>query len=141
MNTYCFKRLSEKAVKPTQGSKHSAGYDLYSTENYVLKSSERKLFKTDISIEQQSGCYAQIEGRSGLAYKYGIITLGGIIDSDYSGNIGVILLNTGDQELVINQGDRIAQLIFHNHYSPDLVEKSELAETARAESGFGSTGK
>lgn len=135
-----FKKLSDKAVEPKRGSENAAGYDLYSIEDYILKSGERKLFKIDISLDQENGGYAQIEGRSGLAYKYGVLVLGGIIDSDYSGNIGVILLNTGDKELVINQGDRIAQLIFHNHYSPELVEVKEIKETIRGESGFGSTG-
>ena len=153
------KRLSENAITPTRGSAGAAGYDLYSTEDYILKPGERKLFKTNISIKIPDGYYGRIAPRSGLAFKNGIDVLAGVIDEDYLGDIGVILLNTTDKELLIvnseefnflrcdgksleiKKGDRIAQIIFEAYYSFEFEEVEKLEETARAESGWGSTGK
>lgn len=135
------KKITENGIIPTKGSDQAAGYDLYSTENYVMGHGIRKLFKTDISIQQEKGYYGKIEGRSGLAYKFGILTLAGVIDSDYSGNIGVVLLNTGTSDFEVKKGDRIAQIIFHRHFDPKLIESNILDETTRGIGGFGSSGR
>ena len=136
-----FKLLSDKATIPTRGSDKAAAYDLYSTEDYVLQPSERKLFKTDVAIQQDEGFYGKIEGRSGLAYKNGILTLAGVIDEDFLGNVGVILLNTGLIPFEIKRGNRIAQIIFQRYYIPEeFVQVEEFIETTRAGNGFGSTG-
>ena len=85
--------------------------------------------------------YGKIEGRSGRAVRNGIIIGGGVIDSDYTGEIKVILINTGNQPFVINKGDRIAQLIIQQHMLNPQFEKVEsLPNTERGENGFGSTG-
>lgn len=138
------KKLSENAIIPTRGSEFSAGYDLYSNESYSLAPGERKLFKTNISIKIPNGYYGRIAPRSGLAYKNGIDVLAGVIDEDYIGNIGVILLNTssGNQAFYhgIKENDRIAQIIFEKYHEAEFEEVENLEESSRADKGFGSTG-
>jgi len=148
------KKLSEDAIIPTRGSEGAAGWDLRSAEDYVLRPGERHLFKTNISIKMVRGHYGKIEGRSGLAFKKGIVVLGGVIDEDFVGNIGVILLNSSyqddddyykneysDEFLEIKKGDRIAQIIFHKYESAEFEEVDKLDLTERGAGGFGSTGK
>ena len=90
------KKLNELAIIPTRGSEHAAGHDLYATEEYTLKPLERKLFKTGISMAITEGMYGRIAPRSGLAYKAGIDVMAGVIDEDYRGDVGVILINLGN---------------------------------------------
>lgn len=135
------KKLSENAIIPTKGSAFAAGYDLYAAEDAAVFCSARKLIKTNISMEITPGYYGRIAPRSGLAYKSGIDVLAGVIDSDYRGDIGVILYNT-DKNVVfeIKKGDRIAQIIFEACYSATLNEVKNLDNTLRESGGFGSTG-
>jgi dUTP pyrophosphatase len=133
------KKLSSDAIIPTKGSEYSAGYDLYSIEEYELKSFERKPFKTGIAIAIPKGLYGRVAPRSGLAVKKGIDVLAGIIDQDYRGEILVVLINLGNEAVKINKGDKIAQIIFENYTSVKMNEVNELDETVRGESGFGST--
>jgi dUTP pyrophosphatase len=135
------KLLSEHAIKPTKGSVHAAGYDLYSTEDVSIPSCVHHLIKTNISIEIPEGFYGRIAPRSGLAYKNGIDVLAGVIDSDYRGDIGVILMNHGDEPFQVSKGDRIAQIIIEKHYDFPLTVVKEIEETNRGEGGFGSTGR
>ena len=117
------KKLSDLAIIPTKGTDHAAGYDLYSTEDYILDTGERHLFKTNISLKLPKGYYGRIAGRSGLAYKVGISVLAGVIDSDYTGDIGAILLNTDNNKtLGVKKGDKIAQIIFEKHYDAEFEE-------------------
>ena len=134
------KKLNDKAIIPTYGSSLAAGCDLYSTEFYVLKPGERKLFKTGISMTIPDGFYGRIAPRSGLAYKDGIDVLGGVIDSDYLGDVGILLINLGSVEKNIFVGDRIAQIIFENCTRAEFFETDKLEQTTRSENGFGSTG-
>lgn len=145
------KKLSDNAIIPTRGSEGAAGYDLYSTENVDLYPSERYLFKTDISMVIPEGYYGKIAPRSGLAFKNGISVLGGIIDQDYRGNIGVILLNTQmidlDNEdgysaipVKITKNQRIAQIIFEKYYTAEFEEVDNLEDSSRGQNGYGSTG-
>lgn len=134
-----FKKLSTTAIMPTRGSASAAGYDLYSTEDYTLKPLERKLFKTGISMAIPQGLYGRIAPRSGLAYKDGIDTMAGVIDEDYRGDVGVILINLGQADKSIKAGDKIAQIIFEHYNAMTFEEVAELATTIRAEGGFGST--
>lgn len=138
------KLLSPLGKIPTKDA-GNAGYDLYSAENYTLYPSERKLFKTDIAISIPEGQYGQIFGRSGLAYKYGVIPIGGVIDPSFSGNVGVILVNTsfGEQArpLEIQIGDRIAQIIFLNYNEHDFFVVHKLEETNRGDKAYGSSGR
>lgn len=135
------KKLSENATIPTQGSFFAAGYDLYSAEDAVVVSGTRKLVKTNISMEITPGYYGRIAPRSGLAYKNGIDVLAGVIDSDYRGDIGVILYNTdANIDFHIKKGDRIAQIIFEACYNATLNVVDSLDNTTRQTGGFGSTG-
>lgn len=134
------KKLNDNAIIPVWNNK-SAGCDLSSIEAHVLKPGERKLFKTGLSIAIPSRLYGRIAPRSGLAYKSGIDVLAGVIDEDYRGEIGVILINLGQEDKVVNVGDKIAQLIFENCYRADFEVVTDLDDTNRGAGGFGSTGK
>tara|TARA_R110000868_G_C10730025_1_gene751510 strand:+ start:162 stop:602 length:441 start_codon:yes stop_codon:yes gene_type:complete len=135
------KKLSENAIVPTQGTKFAAGYDLYAAEDAIVVCGTRKLIKTNISMEITPGYYGRIAPRSGLAYKCGIDVLAGVIDSDYRGDIGVILYNTDKNiDFEIKKGDRIAQIIFEACYSAALNTVENLDNTLRESGGFGSTG-
>jgi dUTP pyrophosphatase len=122
----------------------SAGMDLRAniTESITLKSLERALVKTGLFIELPIGYEAQVRPRSGLAFKKGITVLNspGTVDADYRGEIGVILVNLSNEDFVIENGERIAQLIIAKHQRAEWLEVAELSETARGEGGFGSTG-
>ena len=122
----------------------SAGMDLRAniTESITLKSLERALVKTGLFIELPIGFEAQVRPRSGLAFKKGITVLNspGTVDADYRGEIGVILVNLSNEDFVIENGERIAQLIIAKHERAEWLEVAELSETARGEGGFGSTG-
>lgn len=138
------KRLSANAVLPTRGSVYAAGLDLSAAESLCLPAGQRVLVKTDLSIACPPGTYARIAPRSGLAYKNGIDVGAGVIDADYRGPLGVILFNFGEEDFVIQQGDRIAQLILEQIVLPDVVEcvgNDDLpAVGVRGAGGFGSTG-
>jgi len=125
---------------PSKGSTDAAGFDLHSNEDYTLEPKQRHLFKLGIRMAIPEGYYGQIAPRSGLAYKYGIQVLAGVIDSDYRGEVGVILYNSGDKALNVAKYDRIAQMLFKKVESPILVECLVLDETTRGIGGFGSTG-
>ena len=122
----------------------SAGMDLRANiaEPIILKSLERTIVKTGLFIELPIGYEAQVRPRSGLAAKKGITVLNtpGTIDADYRGEIGVILVNLSHQDFVIENGERIAQLIIAKHERAEWIEVEELSETSRGEGGFGSTG-
>ena len=135
------KKLSENATIPTQGTKFAAGYDLYAAEDAVVVCGTRKLIKTNISMEITPGYYGRIAPRSGLAYKNGIDVLAGVIDSDYRGDVGVILYNTDKNiDFTIKKGDRIAQIIFEACHIATLNNVDNLDNTLRQAGGFGSTG-
>ena len=122
----------------------SAGMDLRAniTEPITLKSLERAVVKTGLFIELPIGYEAQVRPRSGLAAKNGITVLNspGTVDADYRGEIGVILVNLSNQDFMIQNGERIAQLIIAKHERAEWVEVQDLSETSRGEGGFGSTG-
>lgn len=135
------KKLSDKAKIPSQGSKYAAGYDLYAAEEVLVNTMGRKLVKTNISISIPEGYYGRIAPRSGLAYKNGIDVLAGVIDSDYRGDIGVILFNTDHNlDFEVNVGDRIAQIIIEKCHSVNWETVETLDATVRSEGGFGSSG-
>lgn len=141
MVTIQFKKLNELAKIPTRGSEFAAGYDLYATEDYLLQPMERKLFKTGISIAIPSGLYGRIAPRSGLAFKDGLDVMAGVIDEDYRGDVGVILINLGGKNKEIKAGDKIAQIIFEHYNAAQFQEVVDLPASVRAEGGFGSTDK
>ena len=122
----------------------SAGMDLRANlETAVtLKPLERTIIKTGLFIELPIGIEAQVRPRSGLAAKKGITVLNapGTVDADYRGEIGVILVNLSNEDFVIENGERIAQLIIAKHERAEWEEVNKLNETARGAGGFGSTG-
>jgi dUTP pyrophosphatase len=135
------KKLSDQAKIPTQGSKYAAGYDLYAAEEVLVNTMGRKLVKTNISISIPEGYYGRIAPRSGLAYKNGIDVLAGVIDSDYRGDIGVILFNSDHNlDFQVNVGDRIAQFIIEKCHSVNWETVENLEASVRSEKGFGSSG-
>jgi dUTP pyrophosphatase len=130
---------------PSYSTVFSAGMDLRADldKPRVLKSGERDLVPTGLFIELPFGYEAQIRPRSGLAIKNGITVLNtpGTIDSDYRGEIGIIMINLSDQDFIINDGERICQMIIARHETIEWEETDKLNETVRGEGGFGHTGK
>ena len=128
---------------PKYQTELSAGMDLYANieKAFTLKPLERKLVPTGLFLELPAGFEAQVRPRSGLAVKNGITVLNapGTIDADYRGEIGVILINLSSENFIINDGDRIAQMVIAKHETVTWQETAELIETARGEGGFGST--
>ena len=140
-------------IKIINNSKHdlpsyetiaSAGMDLRAnlTEPIVLKPLERAIVKTGLFIELPIGYEAQVRPRSGLAAKKGITVLNspGTVDADYRGEIGVILVNLSNENFIVKNGERIAQLIIAKHERAEWIAVDILSETSRGEGGFGSTG-
>ena len=135
------KKLSDDAILPIKVSSGSAGYDLSSPKDCVVPAHGKLLIPTNLAISIPSNTYARIAPRSGLANKYFIDVGAGVIDSDYSGNVGVILFNHSDEQFQIKAGDRIAQLILEVIIPDAIIEEvSELCETGRGGNGFGSSG-
>ncbi len=122
----------------------SAGMDLRANldEPITLLPLERRLIPTGLRIALPVGYEAQVRPRSGLALKHGVTVLNtpGTIDADYRGEIGIILVNLSQTPFVINDGERIAQMVIARHEQPDLVAVEVLDETERGEGGFGHTG-
>lgn len=123
----------------------SAGMDLRANldKKLSLKPLERVLVPTGIFIELPVGFEAQVRPRSGLAYKkgVGVVNSPGTIDADYRGEIKVILINLSENELVLEDGERVAQMVIAKHERAEWIEVDELSETDRGAGGFGSTGK
>ena len=122
----------------------SAGMDLRAnlSESRILKPLERSIVGTGLFIELPIGVEAQVRPRSGLAAKKGVTVLNapGTIDSDYRGEIGVILVNLSNEDFVITNGERVAQLVISKHERAEWIEVKELSKTIRGDGGFGSTG-
>ena len=133
-----------KHALPAYETIASAGLDLRANivEPIVLKPLERTLVKTGLFIVLPVGFEAQVRPRSGLAYKRGITVLNspGTIDADYRGEIGVLLVNLSNDEFIVEDGERVAQLVIAKHERAEWNEVNELTETKRGEGGFGSTG-
>lgn len=129
---------------PTYATAQSAGMDLRANIEVpqILKPMERKLIATGLYIALPEGYEAQIRPRSGLALKHGITVLNtpGTIDADYRGEIKVLLVNFSDKEFVINDGERIAQMVIAQHEQGQFVEVTQLDETDRGAGGYGHTG-
>ncbi len=129
---------------PSYETEGSAGMDIraYIEEPVTLEPGKRALIPTGLFMEIPAGFEVQIRARSGLAVKYGIGLTNGIgtIDSDYRGEIKVSLINWGEDDFVINDGDRIAQMVVCRYEKADLELADELSDTARGAGGFGHTG-
>ena len=128
---------------PSRQTTGSAGFDLASAEpDFVLAPGERRLVSTGLAVEIPPGIEGQVRPRSGLALRHGITmpNAPGTIDSDYRGEVRVILQNLGAEPVTIVRGDRVAQLVFARYETPELVDASALEQSPRGAGGFGSTG-
>ncbi len=134
------KKLSVLATIPTRGSPQAAGLDLFSAETCFILPYGKKMIKTDIAISLPFGTYGRIAPRSGLAAEKFLTIGGGVCDSDYRGNIIVIMFNHSPEIVNINVKDKIAQLIIEKISFPIVQETLCLDETSRNFAGFGSTG-
>ncbi len=136
---------TSKHALPAYETVASAGMDLRAelSQPITLKPLERCLIPTGLFIELPVGYEAQIRPRSGMAFKHGITVLNspGTIDADYRGEIKVIIVNISNNEYIINDGERVAQMIIAQHAKAEWIQVKELAETIRGEGGFGHTGK
>tara|TARA_Y100001978_G_C23676131_1_gene426508 strand:+ start:34 stop:468 length:435 start_codon:yes stop_codon:yes gene_type:complete len=129
---------------PHYATTQSAGMDLRANldEPITLKPLDRTLVKTGIFMELPAGYEAQVRPRSGLAFKKGITVLNtpGTIDADYRGEVGVILVNLSNEDFLVEDGERVAQMVIAKYEQPSWEEVEELIETERGAGGFGSTG-
>ena len=149
--TVKFKRLTTDAVVPTASTRGSAGMDIASRVYVVVPAKEWVTIPTGIAMEIPQDCYARIAPRSGLAFHHGLMINAGVIDSDYRGEVRVIMYNPGSTAYHISAGDKIAQIIFERIYAPsslfvvvvdptiDSEPETHLAPSERGEQGFGST--
>lgn len=136
------KRVRETSRVPEYQTTHSAGADLYAdiVEPVVIGPGERVMIPTGVAMQIPEGYYGEVHDRSGWATRYGITTMAGVIDSDYTGEVQVVLLNTGSDSVTIHSGDRIAQLVIKPYVKADLCTVDQLDDTERGAGGFGSTG-
>lgn len=138
------KLLNPLARLPAYATRHSAGMDLCAAleKPLTLKPREIRLVPTGLALEIPPGFEGQVRPRSGLALKYGITVANapGTIDADYRGEVGVILVNLGKKDFVVQPGDRIAQLVVSQVFRASLTVKRDLNRTRRGSGGFGHTG-
>jgi len=135
-----FKRLDPRATLPTRGSSRSAGLDIFSIEDLTISPRQRQLARTGLAIAIPAGCYGRIAPRSGLASKHGLDVLAGVIDSDYRGEVGCLLYNSGDETIRLAAQSKICQLIIERIITPEAVWAEDISDTERGSGGFGSTG-
>ena len=140
--TLSFKRIRPAAQLPRYAHASDAGMDVQSAESLVIPAKARALVPTGLVANIPPGYEIQVRPRSGLAFKKGVTVLNapGTIDAGYRGEIGVLLVNLGDEDFEIKAGDRIAQLVVAPVLQPEIVEASDIDETDRGVAGFGSTG-
>ena len=135
--------LNDKAQMPRQATHESAGADLCSSESMTIYPNDIRLVQTGLQMDIPKGYHIEVRSRSGLAVKYGIFVLNspGTVDSDYTGEIGVILCNAGKEPFNIDVGDRIAQMVVIHHEVPSFTLVKEIQkDTERGSGGFGHTG-
>lgn len=139
------KKLYDDVVLPQYETEHSAALDIraYIPEPITLNPMERMAVPTGFSFALPEGCEVQIRARSGLAAKHGIALTNGIgtIDADYRGEVGILLINLGEEAFTIEPGMRIAQMVLARYERLEWEEVAELSETVRGVGGFGSTGR
>ena len=132
-------RLSSEATIPVQVNDSHAGWDLYSACDCVLLPNSRLLVPTDIAISIPRGCYGRVAPRSGLAVRHGIDIGAGVIDSDFRGNVFVLMINSASTEFRVDKGMRIAQLIIEKYQICYMKLDDKLSDTSRGASGVGFT--
>jgi dUTP pyrophosphatase len=135
------KKLSDKAIVPKRCSDFAAGYDLHTAYDCIIPPNNKFMIKTDLQIEFPSGTYGRIAPRSSVAWNHFLSVGAGVIDSDFRGNICIILFNHSNEHVTFKAGDRVAQLICEKIKCPIIKEVDILTQTKRNDMGFGSTGK
>ncbi len=140
MKTLHIQKLDPAAKVPTRAYEHDAGLDLFALERHTLQPGEGRIFKTGIAIEINPGFVGLVWDRSSMGKK-GIKTMGGVIDSGYRGEVGVILWNISKEPQEIMSGDKIAQLLIQPISTPQTKEVEILSSSERGVGGFGSSGK
>jgi dUTP pyrophosphatase len=139
------KRLSPKAELPRYQTPGSSGMDLHACidEEVTILPGSRAMVGTGLAFAIPNGWEGQVRPRSGLAVKHGITVINspGTIDSDFRGEVGVVLVNHGDETYVIKNGERIGQIVFAEYAQAQLVDVPELDDTSRGAGGYGSTGR
>ena len=133
-------KLSNNIALPKRSTEGAAGYDLCASQDCTILAGGNGLVQTGLAISFPVGLYTKIAPRSGLALKKFIDVGPGIVNSDYCGEVGVVLFNHGDQDFEVKMGDRIAQLILEKIDAPPVKEVQDLDDTVRGTGGFGSTG-
>ena len=145
MSVIRVKKLHPEAILPTYGTEEAAGADLYACLDapVTIQPGESAFIPTGLALEVPKGCAGLIYARSGMACKRGLAPANkvGVIDSDYRGEIRVVLLNHSEQEQTVQPGERIAQMIITPVLTPAYAEAEDLTDTDRGTGGFGSTGK
>lgn len=145
MSTVRVKKLSPNAIVPTYGSAEAAGADLYACldDSVTIEAGETAFIPTGIALEVPKGCAGLVFARSSMGAKRGLAPANkvGVIDSDYRGEIRVVLHNHGKIAQRIEPGDRIAQFLIVPVMTPEYLEAECLSDTDRGQGGFGSTGK
>ena len=136
LETY-FQKLSDRAISPHRATPGSVGYDLYTPIDFKIQPKEQKTVFIDLAIVPPEGYYAQLMSKSGLTILYELEVKAGVIDPDFTGNIGVVLKNNSDQPIERLAGEQIAQLLFIKVATPTLIQVTSLARTERGEYGFG----
>ena len=140
METVFFVKISPDSFSPVKSSEQAAGYDLFCIENKDIPPMDRALVRTGLKIQVPVGCYGRLAPRSGLAWKHGIFINAGVIDSDFRGEIKVIMVNVSNTTFQIKKGMKICQLICEKIVYPQVKEVLCLSETKRSGNGFGSSG-
>ena len=135
------KLLNPKAITPSYGRIGDAGLDLRACEDFVLHPGERHFFKLGFALELLPGTVGLMWDRSGMAAKFGIHALAGVIDCNYRGEVCCVLYNTSKEPYTINQGDKIAQMLIQKIEQVDFKQVNKLSESERGDKGWFSSGK
>jgi dUTP pyrophosphatase len=136
-----FLKLHKDAQIPVFAKVGDAGFDIYALENKTIKKGTHELVRSGIASEFPHGYFVSIRDRSGLAVKFGIHTLAGVIDSGYRGEWGIVLANLGEKIYKVEKGERIAQGVLQVVPKVKIMEVKKLKDSQRGTGGFGSTGK
>lgn len=134
-------KKAKNAFAPQMATAGSAGYDLRSPVDFVIKARDKHIVDVGVTIELPAGMYAQVKSRSGMAFKHQVVVGAGVIDNDYRGTISVLLFNHGKKSRAFRRGDKIAQFIVQEYANLPIIECEELSSTQRDTNGFGSTGR
>ena len=134
------KKLNENATLPKYAKPGDAGMDFYSNEEVILEPNQRKLISTGISMAIPEGYVGLFWDKSGIASKFGIKTMAGVIDSGYRGEIKILLHNLSTEKFEVKKGMKIAQMLIQPVEQKQIIEVDLLDQTERGEGGFGSTG-